>query len=463
MKRRVHFIAIGGSAMHNLAIALQKKDYIVTGSDDEIFEPARGNLLKYGILPESIGWDANKINTDIDEIILGMHARADNPELLKAQELGLKIYSYPEYLYEQSKDKVRVVIGGSHGKTTITAMILHVLAARKIDCDYMVGAKLEGFEVMVKLTKEAKIMIIEGDEYLTSPIDRRPKFHLYMPNIALISGIAWDHINVFPTFEIYVEQFQKFIELIDKNGSLIYCENDSILKDIAKKTSPELHKIPYDILPYSIDDKGTTSIKTTFGDYKLKVFGEHNLSNINGAKQVCNQLGISDKDFFEAIISFPGASNRLELVEENNETKIFKDFAHSPSKLKATTKAVKQQFKNHKLVAAMELHTFSSLNSEFLNQYAGAMDSPDIALVYYNPHTIEHKMLKAISKEDVKNAFKRDDLLVFTDSVELKTYLLNIDYSDKNLLLMSSGNFDGINLKEFAENILKNNINTINQ
>lgn len=456
MKKRVHFIAIGGSAMHNLAIALHKKGYQVTGSDDEIFNPARSRLENYGLLPKNIGWDASSITQDIDEIIVGMHARIDNPELLKAQELGLRIFSYPEYLFEQSKNKTRVVIGGSHGKTTITAMILHVLSHQNMDCDYMLGAKLDGFEVMVKLTQEAKIMVIEGDEYLTSPIDRRPKFHLYMPHIALISGIAWDHINVFPTFENYVDQFRIFINLIDKDGALIYFQDDEILNDLAKNTAAELKKFPYGVLPNYIDDEGNTHI-TARGDKVIKVFGAHNLSNIHGAKLVCNQLGINDDDFFNAIADFPGASNRLELVAENTHTKVYKDFAHSPSKLKATTKAVKNQFVNRQLIAAMELHTFSSLNTEFLSQYAGAMDSPDQAIVYFNPHTIAHKKLPPISVEDVKKAFNRKDLQVFTDSTLLKQTLLNIDYTDKNLLLMSSGNFDGIDIKAFGQEICNNN------
>lgn len=455
MAKRIHFIAIGGSAMHNLAIALHKKGFIVTGSDDEIFDPAKSNLKKYGILPAEIGWNADNIDDSIDEIILGMHARSDNPELLKAQEIGIKIFSYPEYLYEQSKDKTRVVIGGSHGKTTITAMILHVLSNLEINCDYMVGAKLEGFEVMVKLTEEANIMVIEGDEYLTSPIDRRPKFHLYMPHIALISGIAWDHINVFPTFDNYVEQFKIFIELIDNDGALIYCSEDSILKNIAEKTSPNLRKFPYSYLDHHIDNQGITHLHTGSYEVPIQVFGKHNLSNIYGAKLVCNELGINDLDFFKSISDFAGASNRLELVAENQNTKVFKDFAHSPSKLKATTNAVKDQFVNRELVAAMELHTFSSLNSDFLKEYSGAMDAADIAIVYFNPHTIEHKKLPPITIKQVKEAFNREDLEVFTESEKLINKLLSMDFTDKNLLLMSSGNFDGVDIKSFGNEICK--------
>ncbi len=452
--KKVHFIAIGGSAMHNLAIALHLKGYAVSGSDDEIFEPSKSRLQKYGLLPDSFGWNTNKITKDIDEVILGMHARIDNPELLKAQELGIRIYSYPEYLYEQSKNKKRIVIGGSHGKTTITAMILHVFQNLNIACDFMVGAQLEGFEVMVKLTEEANFMIIEGDEYLTSPIDKRPKFHLYMPNIALLSGIAWDHINVFPTFDIYLQQFRTFIELIDKNGALVYCADDEELSTLAKNTAPQLNKLPYNIPEHYIDENGITHIINKTGDIPLKVFGNHNLMNLTGARLVCEQIGISSSDFFKAIQSFKGASNRLELIAENDNTKIYKDFAHSPSKLKATTNAVKNQYKNKELVACMELHTFSSLNADFLSHYANAMDSADMAIVYFNPHTLEHKKLPPISTEQVKEGFARKDLLVFTKSKSLQDFLKNIDYSNKNLLIMTSGNLDGVNLKAFGEEIV---------
>ena len=451
----VHFIAIGGSAMHNLAIALHKKGFRISGSDDEIFEPSKSRLKKYGLLPEKVGWDDSKITKELDAIVLGMHARLDNPELLKAQELGLKIFSYPEYLYEQSKNKIRVVIGGSHGKTTITAMILHVLNHLKIDCDYMVGAMLEGFEVMVKLSETAKIMIIEGDEYLTSPIDRRPKFHLYMPDIALISGIAWDHINVFPTFENYVEQFEIFARLIHENGSLVFCEDDKEVKEIADKIESNIKKFPYSTPEHSIEN-GITSIFYGGEKFPLMVFGNHNLMNINGARLVCNQLGISDMDFYHAIQTFKGASNRLELVDRNENTAIFKDFAHSPSKLMATTKAVKKQFGNKELVACIELHTFSSLNEKFLAQYDGTMDDADIAIVYFNPHTIKLKKLPPISEIQIKKAFNNKNLIVYTSSNKFAQHLEKIDWGNKNLLLMSSGNFDGLDFQKFANKILKN-------
>lgn len=448
----IHFIAIGGSAMHNLAIALSRKGECVTGSDDEIFEPSRTRLEKEGILPVSLGWDAHKITQNIDAVILGMHAHEDNPELQRAKELGVKIYSYPEFLYEQSKNKKRVVIGGSHGKTTITSMILHVLQKLNMDVDYMVGAQLQGFDVMVRLTEKAPIMIIEGDEYLTSPIDRRPKFHLYMPDIALISGIAWDHFNVFPTFENYIDQFRIFASLVPKNGHLVYCQEDQIVKEVSENAICE-NRYPYSVPDYRIDGTKTVIIHN-HKEYLLQVFGKHNLMNLNGARLVCNCLGVSDDDFYTQIQSFSGASKRLECIAETNNSAVFKDFAHSPSKLKATVEAVKEQFGNRKLVACMELHTYSSLNSEFLSQYKNSMDQADVAAVYYSKHALELKRLPLLKKEDIFNNFDRDDILVFTDTQEFQTWLKSIDYKDKNLLLMSSGNFDGIALDQFAKELL---------
>jgi UDP-N-acetylmuramate: L-alanyl-gamma-D-glutamyl-meso-diaminopimelate ligase len=445
----VHFIAIGGSAMHNLAIAMHKKGFNVTGSDDEIFEPSKTRLAKYNLLPGKEGWDIAKIHTGLDAVILGMHARTDNPELIKAKELGLKIYSYPEYIYEQTKDKIRVVVGGSHGKTTITAMILHVLNYNKVDCDYLVGAQLEGFDTMVKLTKESKIAVIEGDEYLSSPIDRRPKFHLYKPTIAILSGIAWDHINVFPTFENYVEQFSIFVNLIEKEGSLVYCSLDKEVKKVCENARPDIKKFPYAVPEYIIEN-GITYLVTKTNKISLQIFGEHNLMNLNGARMVCNQLNISDEQFYAAIQSFKGASKRLELVNKSDTTAMYKDFAHSPSKLKATTQAVKAQFPNRKLIACMELHTFSSLTEEFLNEYKGSMDLADEAIVYFNPHTIAHKKLKPISEEQVKKAFLNDRLKVYTNSKTLLGDLMKMDFKNKNLLMMSSGNFDGIDFKELG-------------
>lgn len=450
----VHLIAIGGSAMHNMALALHEKGFTVTGSDDEINEPSKSRLKQAGILPADIGWFPEKIVTGIDAVILGMHAREDNPELMRARQLGLKIYSYPEYIYEATKDKIRVVIGGSHGKTTITAMILHVLNYHKQDTDFMVGAQLEGFNTMVKLTKEAPIAIIEGDEYLASPIDRRPKFHLYKPNIAILSGIAWDHINVFPTFEMYVDQFKIFVDLIEPQGSLIYCAEDAELKTVAEQAGKAnaIDKIPYSVPVHRIEN-GTTVLQTASGDVPLMVFGNHNLLNLNGARLVCNKLGLSDQQFYEAIQSFKGAAKRLELVYRNEHFAFYKDFAHSPSKLKATTQAVKQQFANRHTIACMELHTFSSLNETFLAEYKGAMNDADEAIVYFNPHTIAHKKLKPITEQQVHDYFGRDDLKVFTDSRELQDYLKSKSLKNTVLLMMSSGNFDGIDFKDLSSQL----------
>lgn len=452
----VHFIAIGGSAMHNLAIAMHKKGFKVTGSDDEIFEPSKSRLAKHGLLPAKEGWDPASIHAGLDAVILGMHARADNPELLKAKETGVKIYSYPEYIYEQTRDKIRVVVGGSHGKTTITAMILHVLRQRNIDCDYLVGAQLEGFDTMVKLTAEARIAVIEGDEYLSSPIDRRPKFHLYIPNIAILSGIAWDHINVFPTFGNYVEQFRIFANLVEPAGSLVYCELDEEVKKVCAAAKPTIRKFPYGVHEHVIENGVTYLVTAKQGKVPLQVFGNHNLMNINGARLVCNQLGIADADFYAAISSFKGASKRLELIARNERSAIYKDFAHSPSKLKATTGAVKQQFPNRKLIACMELHTFSSLNEDFLKEYQGSMALADEAYVYFNPHTIEHKKLKPISEAQVKSAFGGSNVKIYTDSSALKNDLLGMNLEDKTLLMMSSGTFDGIDLKELGEKMIRN-------
>jgi len=450
---RIHFIAIGGSAMHNLAIALHKRGHEVSGSDDVMFEPSVSRLAKHGLLPEQMGWYPEKITPEIDEIILGMHARLDNPELLKAQELGIRIYSYPEYIYEYSKNKLRVVIGGSHGKTTITSMILHALKNAKIDFDYLVGAQLEGFDTMVKLSDEAKVIVIEGDEYLSSPIDRRPKFHLYKANIGVISGIAWDHINVFPTFDNYVDQFRIFIDTIQPGGKLIYSKTDEVLNKVVEEDTSATDKIPYDLPAYNIK-YGITNIIVNQKEYPLQVFGDHNLLNLEAARLVCENLGISSTDFYTAITTFKGAARRLELVGKNENANFFKDFAHAPSKLKATIHAVRVQFPERKLVACIELHTFSSLNEQFLDQYSGAMDEADTAIVFIDKKTFEQKKMSPYGAETVKKAFAKDDLLFFNDPGELLKYLENITMKEKNLLMMSSGNFGGIDLNSLSVKIL---------
>jgi UDP-N-acetylmuramate: L-alanyl-gamma-D-glutamyl-meso-diaminopimelate ligase len=441
----VHFIAIGGSAMHNLAIALHHKGYNVTGSDDEIFEPSRTRLEKSGLLPATEGWEPGRITAELDAVILGMHARKDNPELIRATELGLRVYSYPEFLYEQSKDKKRIVIGGSHGKTTITAMILHVLKEYRVDCDFMVGAQLEGFEVMVRLTEEAPYMIFEGDEYLTSPIDPRPKFHLYKPDIALLSGIAWDHINVFPTFENYVEQFTQFIRLITPGGSLIFCESDPVLKEIALGTRDDIEILPYGLPEYRVEE-GETHVVRGGKSYALAIFGRHNLMNLEGARLVCNQLGITNDRFMDAITTFKGASKRLELVKVSSGSIVYKDFAHAPSKVEATIDAVREQYPARNLVACLELHTYSSLSEKFLSHYAGTMGKADTAIIYFNPHAIQLKRLPDITPDQVRKGFDRADAEVYSDSKLLNERLQKERGKNTLFVMMSSGNFDGLDL-----------------
>lgn len=451
---KIHFIAIGGSAMHNLALALHKKGDTITGSDDEIFEPSRDRLQNAGLLPEKEGWFPEKITSNLDAVILGMHAKADNPELLKAQELGLNIYSYPEYLYEASKNKTRVVIGGSHGKTTITSMILHVMNYHNKDIDYMVGAQLEGFDTMVKISDTADFMVIEGDEYLSSPIDRRPKFHLYKPNIALLSGIAWDHINVFPTWENYVEQFKIFLTKITDGGIIVYNEEDETLSQLVEETPNPIKKYPYRTPDFSVSN-GVTLLETSEGDLPLEIFGRHNLNNLEGARWICQLMGIDTDDFYEAIASFKGAGKRLEKIAETQNFVVFKDYAHSPSKVKATTEAVKEQFSDRKLIAILELHTYSSLSPEFLKEYRGALNQADVAVVFYSPKAVMIKQLESIKREQIETAFQREDMVIFTNPADLKTFLYTHNYEDSVLLFMSSGNYGGLDLDELKEYIKK--------
>jgi len=453
--KHIHFIAIGGSAMHNLALALHHKGYKVTGSDDEIFEPSKTRLSKYNLLPAAQGWFPEKITTDIEAVILGMHARIDNPELIRAKELGLPIFSYPEYLYEQSKNKTRVVIGGSHGKTTTTSMILHVMQHNKIDCDYMVGAQLDGFDTMVRLTENAPFMVLEGDEYLSSPIDRRPKFHLYKPEIALITGIAWDHINVFPTFENYIDQFRIFVDTIIPGGYFIYNTEDTEVAKLGQQAPEGIKAIPYQTPIYHIQHDEVLIEDSKGKSYPLQIFGRHNLQNMAGAIKVLQAMGLSDFQIYSGLQTFKGAAKRLQLIGKNDARNIlvYKDFAHSPSKLKATTDAVKEMFGARKLIACMELHTFSSLNKQFLAEYDGAMNLADVALVYFNPHTIEHKKLQQLSLQEVESAFNRTDLKVFTDVHLVQQALEREIEAGAVVLLMTSGNFDGIDLDAYGQQL----------
>ena len=441
---KIHFIAIGGAAMHNLALAVASKaGYQVTGSDDEIFEPALSHLRDAGLLPDEIGWHPERITPDLDAIILGMHAREDNPELVRARELGIKIYSFPEYLYEQTKDKIRIVVGGSHGKTTTTSMILYVLNRLGIEADYMVGAQIEGFERMVRLSDTAKYAVFEGDEYLTSPLDLRSKFLWYHPHVAILTGIAWDHINVFPTFPEYVETFRKFVHSIEPKGSFIYFKGDENLKQIANEMTSLRHD-DMTIIPYEAYD----------GNVPMQVFGKHNMQNMQAAMLACHCIGVAPDDFYREIASFTGASNRLEKIAETDTCVAYKDFAHSPSKLKATINAVRERYPDKQLVACMELHTFSSLMADFLPQYKGCMAEADKAFVYFNPKVIEHKKLTPITKKAVRDAFGTKNVEVFTESAALQERLKEIDYRNVALLMMSSGTFDGINVKEFAKELI---------
>lgn len=456
----VHFIAIGGSAMHNLAIALSRKGFTVTGSDDEIFEPSLSRLEKQGILPKNTAWNVDNIHDGLSAVILGMHARIDNPELLKAKELNLPIFSYPEYLFEQSKDKIRVVIGGSHGKTTITSMLLHACKKLAVDVDYMVGAQLDGYDCMVRLTETAKIMILEGDEYLSSPIDRRPKFHLYKPSIGLISGIAWDHINVFPTFENYVEQFDIFCDCIEDKGKLVFNKEDIEIQKLAEKHKGRIQTIAYSTPNFQPNETGTT-LEFEGLNYDLQIFGPHNLQNLMGALRLAESIGIKANDFLSAMNDFTGAGKRLQKVVEDKSFVMYKDFAHSPSKLKATTSAVKHQYPKRELVACMELHTFSSLKKDFLPHYKDAMSKADVAIVYYSPDVVAHKKLPPISKELVFEGFG-GAVIVLNNTKEVLDFINAKSWSNKVLLMMSSGNFDGINYEELGASLIAKNNSAIN-
>ncbi|WP_114783661.1 UDP-N-acetylmuramate--L-alanine ligase [Botryobacter ruber] len=453
--KHIHLIAIGGSIMHNLALALHDKGLTVTGSDDEIFEPAKSRLAAAGLLPAQEGWFPEKLDTNPDAVILGMHARADNPELKRAQELNIPVFSFPEFIYEQSKDKQRVVIGGSHGKTSITAIIMHVLRYHNRLFDYAVGAQVEGFDRMVKLTDDAPVIIIEGDEYLSDPIKRIPKFHLYHHHIGVISGISWDHMNVFPNPEVYRDQFRIFAEMTPKAGTLIYDKDDEQAQLVSIPRNPDVTYIGYGVHEHTIRNGQTILHTKKEGDVSIQLFGEHNLRNISAAKEVCKKLGIKAHDFYEALASFKGAARRLENLGEQEQTAVFRDFAHSPSKVKATTAALKAQFPKRQLVACLELHTFSSLNKEFLPQYESTLDSADEAIVYFNPKTVEHKRLQPLTPEEVQTQFGKPGLKVYTDSDALLEYLKTRNWTNTNLLLMSSGNFNNINLKELITAILK--------
>lgn len=442
---KIHFIAIGGSVMHQLAISLRKKGYIVSGSDDEIFEPAQSNLESENLLPTKLGWHPEKIKNDLNAIILGMHAKQDNPELQRALDLGIPVYSFPEYIFKESTDKKRVAIGGSHGKTTITSMVMHVLKHSEMDFDYLVGARLDGFEQSVKIS-HAPIIVCEADEYPASTIEKRPKFHFLFPHIAVISGIAWDHINVFPTFEGYCKQFSIFIDKIQSGGVLIYNMNDDILRKIVTSTErDDIRFIPYGIPDHKIRN-GITYLQKGEDSKALEVFGDHNLMNIEAAFRVCVELGVDSKDFMNAISNFKGAAKRLEVIFQSGSTNVYRDFAHAPSKVKASVAAVKAQFPDRVLVAVLELHTFSSLNEDFMSEYKGALEAADIAIVFYSRHALELKRMPFLDPEKVQGGFAKENLYIATSREALESMLLTIETKNKNFLLMSSGNYDGLNI-----------------
>ena len=449
----IHFIAIGGAVMHNLAIALHKKGYTVTGSDDEIFEPALSRLEKYGLLPEKSGWDANRIHDKLDAIILGMHAREDNPELQKAGNLKLPIYSFPEFLYEQTKNKKRVVIAGSHGKTTITSMVMHVLQQKQMKFDYMVGSILAGFETMVGLDEESEIAVFEGDEYLSSPLDLRPKFLHYKADIALISGIAWDHVNVFPKYETYLDQFVQLTHSMQKDGILIYNETDPEAQKIANQAPPGIRRVAYTLPEYSIQQDKLVVVNEG-KRYNMKVFGQFNMENLSGAMKICDLLGIGKPEFLEAMTSFTGAAKRQELLASNERMKIYLDFAHAPSKVRASMAGFREQYPAKKILVCLELHTFSSLNKAFIPEYKDSLKAADISAVFYNPEVVKHKNLEPVSSAFIKECFNDRGLLVFDNRDKLQDFLLDNKSTQEVIVFMSSGNFSGLNLQDLAAKII---------
>lgn len=447
--------------MHQLAIALHKKGYQVTGTDDEIFEPAKTNLLQQGLLPAVIGWQPDLIVPDLDAVILGMHAKQDNPELQKAVSLGLKIYSFPEYIYHESQNKTRIVVGGSHGKTTTTSMIMHVLKQTQQSFDYLVGARVEGFDQSVNIT-DAPVIVCEGDEYPASAIERKPKFHFLYPHVAILTGIAWDHINVFPTFDFYLEQFTIFINRIEKAGLLIYNESDPVLKElVTKNLRNDIRYQPYSIPEHEIIN-GATSVTIDGIEGSLKVFGNHNLMNLYAAYYACKELGITATKFMPAIANFTGAAKRLELLASSDDCAMYRDFAHAPSKVKATIDAVKNQFPERKLVAVLELHTYSSLNEAFMQEYKGALEQADEAVVFYSRHALELKRLPDLSATAIEAGFNKKGLIVFTNRDVLHDWLVSRNYKKSSLLLMSSGNYDGLDIPLLAAKLMEQHLKNTN-
>jgi UDP-N-acetylmuramate: L-alanyl-gamma-D-glutamyl-meso-diaminopimelate ligase len=442
---KIHLTAIGGSIMHNLAIALHKKGYEVQGSDDAIYEPARSRLEKYGLLP-SPGWHPEKLDKSIDMLILGMHAKAGNPELDRALQLGLPVVSFPQFIYEQSKNKQRIVIAGSHGKTSVTAMVMHVLRKAGLDFDYAVGSVIEGFEDSVRLSEDAPVIVIEGDEYLTSALDRRPKFVWYDPQIALINGIAWDHINVFPTYEMYLEQFRNFIRDMKAGAKLIYHPTDQEVSGLVKEVGSHLQPIPASVPQSELAQDGI-SVLYKGKAYPLRVFGRHNLENLSAAQAICVQLGVSAEEFWEYASDFKGAGKRLESVPNKKNISVFRDFAHAPSKVKASVQAVRSRYPDKKILAVLELHTFSSLNKDFIPFYAASLDPADKAVIYLDNEALRAKGVEGYSEEQLRSAFAREDLQLTGKAEMLEQIIGDYISPDAVLLLMSSGDLGGIDIK----------------
>ena len=452
---KIHLIAIGGSAMHNLALALKQAGHIVSGSDDEIFEPSRSRLDHAGLLPSDMGWYPERITSDLDLVILGMHARADNPELQRAKELNLKILSYPEFLYQHSRDKTRVVIAGSHGKTTVTSMVMHVCRLCGLNIDYMVGALVKGFETMVRLSESSEFIVIEGDEYPASALQLIPKFHFYKPNITAITGIAWDHANVFPDEKVYIQQFRTYLEMCEPGAAVVYYAEDGQLKDLLSSTTNYVKKIPYSLPKYKVAEDGTYYIETNEGLMPVSVFGKHNMANLEAARWICQLMGIQEGEFYQAIQSFEGAAKRLQLLGSKDGRSVYLDFAHSPSKVRATLESMREAKPTSKIVAVLELHTYSSLSLSFIPQYRHTLDCADLPIVYFNPKALRHKRLPDLTAKEVAEAFRIPESCVFTDSKRVFDELKSLRDQPLDILFMTSGNFAGENLERWAEELLR--------
>ncbi len=444
MSKKVHLIAIGGSIMHNLALALDSQGFMLSGSDDQIFEPARTRLKNRGICPEKEGWFSEKINTDLSFVVLGMHAKPDNPELVKALELGVKVYSFPELVAEMYSNSTRIVVAGSHGKTTTTSMMMHVFKALGKQFDYLVGAQLEGFDVMVALDKK-EYSIIEGDEYLSSCLDPRPKFMHYSPQIAIITGIAWDHYNVFPTFDSYKNAFVQLIQSMKEGSLLLWYEGDSDLAELVGEYAQHLKTIAYKESEFVIQGNKCYLISEE-ACYSLEVFGRHNLQNMNSVIKVCEYLNFNSIDVCTSLSTFKGAAKRMQLLQNNGDLIIYQDFAHAPSKVKATINALRETYPYHHLHCFLELHTYSSLNKNFLPQYYSTVNECDEITIYFDPKALEIKRMEALDLQFIKDSFGRQNMNVIDNPAELKVQM-DIARKGRGLLVfLGSGNWAGMEL-----------------